>query len=368
MKFDATATILLGDAREKLKELEAESVQCTVTSPPYYGLRDYGTARWEGGDPECTHSPKRKSGNATSTLGGGKSTTSHAQEGFLGETCPKCGAIRIDNQIGLEATPEEYVSAIVDVFREIWRVTRKDGVAWLNIDDSYAGSNKGMGKNGKAYACPKQATNKGSVGVPVIETDIQSKSLMLIPFRLAIALQDDGWLVRCDVIWNKPNAMPESVTDRPTRAHEYLFLLTKSQSYYYNSEAVLEPYTKPLDRWGGDNLKADGQSSWDEGTGQSSYRDRNMRPNPNGRNRRSVWNINTVPYKEAHFATFPPDLIEPCILAGSREGDTVLDPFGGSGTTGMVALKHHRNAILIDANPEYIKLQKKRLQVTPRLL
>ena len=307
--------VLTGNNLQTLATLPAESVQCVVTSPPYYGLRSY-----------------------------------------LADDDPMKPF-----EIGQEKTPQEFIEKLVAVFREVRRVLKSDGTVWLNIDDSYAGSNKGMGKNGKAYAGPKQATNKGSVGVPVIETDIQSKSLMLIPFRLAIALQDDGWLVRCDVIWNKPNAMPESVTDRPTRAHEYLFLLTKSQSYYYNSEAVLEPYTKPLDRWGGDNLKADGQSSWDEGTGQSSYRDRNMRPNPNGRNRRSVWNINTQAYEGAHFATYPKRLVELCILAGSREGDTVLDPFSGSGTSGEVAQIHNRHYVGCELRSDYVALSHGRI-------
>jgi DNA modification methylase len=312
--------VLTGNNLETLATLPAESVQCVVTSPPYYGLRSY-----------------------------------------LADNDPMKPF-----EIGQEKTPQEFIEKLVAVFREVRRVLKSDGTVWLNIDDSYAGSNQGAGTKNPT---PKQASNRGTQYMMADGhksklakvKGIQNKSLMLIPFRLAIALQDDGWLVRCDVIWNKPNAMPESVTDRPTRAHEYLFLLTKSQSYYYNNEAILEPYTKPLDRWGGDNLKAEGQSSWDEGTGQSSYRDRNMRPNPNGRNRRSVWNINTEPYEGAHFATYPKRLVELCVFAGSREGDTVLDPFSGSGTTGEVSQTHKRDYVGCELRSDYVALSHRRI-------
>jgi len=302
--------VLTGNNLETLATLPAESVQCVVTSPPYYGLRSY-----------------------------------------LADDDPMKPF-----EIGQEKTPQEFIKKLVAVFREVRRVLKSDGILWVNIDDSYV-NNPGNGRGGESVG----GGSPHRSGIDTTKKGLPTKNLFLIPQRLIIALQDDGWFVRSDVIWNKPNAMPESATDRPTRAHEYLFLLTKSQNYYFNNEAILEPYTKPLDRWGGNNLKADGQSSWDEGTGQSSYRDRNMRPNPNGRNRRSVWNINTEPYEGAHFATYPKRLVELCILAGSREGDVVLDPFSGSGTTGEVSQIHKRDYVGCELRSDYVALSNKRI-------
>ena len=295
--------ILQGNVTDKLKEIETGTVQCVVTSPPYWGLRDYGT----------------------------------------------------EGQIGLEETPEKYVEKMVEVFREVKRVLKHDGTVWLNLGDSYSTSS---GTGGTKSFQPKQPMFAYTRKAP---KNLKPKDLVGIPWRVAFALQADGWYLRQDIIWHKPNPMPEPVQDRCTKAHEYIFLLTKSSKYYYDIDSIREPYTEPMNRWGGDKLKADGESVWDKGTGQSTYRDREMRPNPNGRNKRSVWTINTQPYKEAHFATFPQKIPELCIKAGSKEDDVVLDPFFGSGTTGYVAQKLGRRWIGIELNEDYIKIAKKRL-------
>src|SRR6266542_4119594 len=232
--------IRVGDVRDVLRTMEPESVQCVVTSPPYWGLRDYGTAKWEGGDPACEHSrqfiPRRPEdpGIRRSTLGGGKGTTTiQATARAYRHACSNCGAVRQDQQIGLEATPEEYVAVMVDVFREIRRVLRKDGTAWLNMGDSY-------GSGTRASRDYSKTTKHGYWNNPAIDKRIGSpaKQLLGTPWRVAFALQADGWYLRSDIIWAKPNPMPESVRDRPTKAHEYLFLLTKSERYFYDADAV----------------------------------------------------------------------------------------------------------------------------------
>ena len=306
--------ILIGDVLEKLKELSDESVQCVVTSPPYFGLRNYGA----------------------------------------------------DGQIGLERTPEEYVEKLVNVFREIRRVLRNDGSMFLNLGDSFAGGGRNAGNSKPHPKATKGLEHLGEVcpsyrGLP-------AKNLIGIPWHVALALQTDGWFLRCDIIWEKPNCMPDSCKDRPTRSHEYIFLLTKSSRYFYDAKAILEPYTKPMDRWAGEILDAKGKSEWDEGTGQKSYRTRNMRPNPNGRNKRSVWTIPTKSYLGAHFAVFPEALVEPCILAGSKEGGIILDPFAGSGTSLAVAKRLGRSFIGIELNPAYLPLIEKRLKEVPETL
>ncbi len=278
-------TIIQGDCRTALRDMPSESVNCCVTSPPYWGLRDYGHA----------------------------------------------------DQIGQEKTPQEFVETMRQVFSEVRRVLRKDGTCWLNLGDSYS-----TGSSGQNFLDPKgerpgggrlkEAGGYGHTGRKKIP-GLKSKDLIGIPWRVALALQADGWWLRSDIIWAKPNSMPESVTDRPTRSHEYLFLLTKSERYHYDHEAIKEPMA------GGDGL----------------------------RNKRDVWTMPTASYSDAHFATYPPDLIKPCILAGCPVGGTVLDPFGGSGTTGMVALELGRKAILIELNPEYAKLAEGRCFVTPGL-
>jgi DNA modification methylase len=331
-------TLYLGDCLQTLRTLPSASVQTCVTSPPYFGLRDYGTAQWQGGSAECDHSGKPMSTRAgfNERYFGRDSATGNKQDELrepFKAICGKCGAHRIDSQIGLESTPEAYVAKLVDVFREVRRVLHPTGTCWLNLGDSF-----------------------------------QDKQLLGIPWRTAFALQADGWYLRSDIIWHKPNPMPESVTDRPTKAHEYIFLLSKSASYYYDAEAIREPLS-PTASYGGTYRTVTKMDDSRNDKGTFNAIGKTILPDPNGRNRRSVWTVTTKPYSGAHFATFPPDLIEPCILAGSRKGDTVLDPFNGSGTTGAVALKHGRAYIGIDLNPDYIELAHDRIsKAQPMLL
>jgi len=285
------------------------TVQCCVTSPPYYGLRDYG----------------------------------------------------ISDQIGLEPTPDEYVAKLVSVFREVKRVLKDDGVLWLNLGDSYAGSSKGQGRKGTTSA--KQITNYGSYhGVSRMNyaDDVKDKDLIGIPWMVAFALRADGWYLRSDIIWHKPNPMPESVKDRPTKAHEYVFLLAKSQKYYYDNEAIEE---KSMSDFSGGCVG--GKKYTEVGYNPQSG---NEYVSDGMRNKRSVWTITTQPFKGAHFAVMPEKLVEPCVLAGSRPGDLILDPFAGSGTVGVVAQKLGRGFIGIELNPDYVKLAEARLIATPQSL
>lgn len=375
-----TVEILQGDCIEVLRKLPAESVNCCVTSPPYWGLRDYGTAKWEGGDPECDHkietTDNRKFANGRGEVGeewSGASLTSwthrDATVNAVGN-CPKCGATRIDSQLGLEPTPDEYLAKMVDVFREVRRVLRDDGTLWLNLGDTYAGSWGAMSYAGGDIAGRRFGGDNGKIGRPVssrLSGDLKPKDLVGIPWMFAFALRADGWWLRQDIIWHKPNPMPESVTDRCTKAHEYIFLLSKSEKYYYNSKAIAEEGSG-LSGGAciGPQTKAD-QTKHDDGHanigGGIQVQSRKYdRPEYVTRNKRSVWTVTTKPYKAAHFATFPPDLIQPCILAGCPEGGTVLDPFLGSGTTAMVAQRNGCRCIGIELNPEYVKLAEKRIR------
>ena len=285
--------LYLGNCLDHLEFMPDNSVNCCVTSPPYFGLRDYG----------------------------------------------------VDGQIGLEQTPEEYVTKMVEVFREVRRVLRDDGTLWLNLGDSYG----------------------------------KGKQLLGIPWMVAFALQADGWYLRQDIIWSKSNPMPESVRDRCTKSHEYIFLLSKSQRYYYNNDAIREPHTGEAAKAVAVGFKevgqrginssvrrglTDGQSTQFSKKGHSGYfgADGKCLLNPLGKNKRSVWNVPTQSVKGAHFATFPPALIEPCILAGCPAGGTVLDIFGGSGTTAGVAVAHGRDAIICELNPEYGQLVPERVE------
>ena len=250
-------TLLSGDCRDVLPTLAANSVHCVVTSPPYWNLRDYGTAQWDGGDAACSHAKDRTAGIASSTLNGGKATTNHQHEASYRDTCGKCGARRVDRQIGLEATPEAYLATMVAVFREVKRVLRPDGTLWLNIGDSY-NANQGSGFNGNA--------GKGTAS-PRVYSGLAPKQLLMMPARLALALQADGWWVRSDIIWHKPNPMPESVTDRPTSAHEHVFLLTKSARYFYDATPLREPHTEGTHSRGGVKDITDGSvkaRAWNE--------------------------------------------------------------------------------------------------------
>lgn len=376
-----TVQVITGDCLDVLRTLPDQSVHCCVTSPPYWGLRDYG----------------------------------------------------VDGQVGLENTPDAFVARLVGIFAEVRRVLRDDGTIWVNLGDSYSGSGKGGNPEDG-----KQATNKGSQTIGVLygktgetareaaltnvsrtwttQAGIKPKQLIGIPWRVAFALQADGWYLRSDIIWSKPNPMPESVTDRPTKAHEYIFLLAKSERYYYDAEAIAEPLaygsverlSQPTldEQLGSDrvpgktngNMKAVARASWKNSTfdkgktgyamqergGLKPYTGKATKDYASGgaqdasatkarivdailagdivtRNKRTVWTVTTKPFSGAHFATFPPDLIEPCIKAGCPVGGTVLDPFGGAGTTGLVADRLQRNAILIELNPEYADLARARI-------
>jgi DNA modification methylase len=391
-----TVRIINGDCRDVLKTLPSESVHCVVTSPPYFGLRDYG----------------------------------------------------VDGQIGLEPTPDEFVAAMVDVFTEVRRVLRADGTLWLNLGDSYAGSWGAQGRQGatgqmadrsvsrvreksklsaaQIAAHPQKMSRTGSIRQP----GLKPKDLIGIPWRVAFALQADGWYLRQDIVWHKPNPMPESVQDRCTKAHEYLFLLSKSERYFYDADAIAEPQvsdhvagnhshkgTEAYNAGATEHRTKAGLVEFAQRTRKQSIRALDLakqhgltekhiaairavgitdagkaqitqdgfgKNDPHiqaladeakaalggyyrefliseKRNKRSVWTVATMPFKEAHFATFPPALIEPCILAGSPAGGTVLDPFGGAGTTGLVADRLQRNAILIELNPEYADMAERRI-------
>ena len=355
------------------------SVNCVVTSPPYYGLRDYGTAKWEGGDPNCKHY----------IAGDGEPGETHAgivQQGNKGsmrkakDVCPHCGAIRIDQQIGLEQTPAEYVNDIVQVFREVWRVLRDNGVVWLNLGDSYSSykdcksvpdSLRVGGRSESANSIEKGKSVTRNTRV-MRSVGLKDKDLIGIPWMVAFALRDDGWWLRQDIIWHKPNPMPESVKDRCTKAHEYVFLLSKSPRYYYDYEAVLEPISdKSLKRaeygWDCDRPSTKNASLGGDGIHTEKMGERFV--NPAGRNRRSVWTVTTSPYKGAHYATFPPKLIEPMILAGCPVGGIVLDPFVGSGTTIMVANQLGRRGVGLDLSFKYLHEDaKKRIEtVQPKI-
>lgn len=381
-----------GDVVTELGKMDAESVQTCVTSPPYWGLRDYRTGEWGGGDSECEHNGRANPRSDTTSSGPGESGKfsgdsrgSQAAKQYVipdRDTCRHCGAVRIDSQIGLEPTPEAYVERMVEVFREVRRVLRDDGTVWLNLGDSYAAS-LGQRKTTDSIG-PKQETNTGSntVGSRSVDT-LKPKNLVGIPWRVAFALQADGWWLRSDIIWAKPNPMPESVTDRPTRSHEYIFLLTKSARYFYDAKAIAEPVVygdHPRNGCPGPDIQAPGQSAQSGITKRrrSGNKERVLGPgrsHPDShlgssvpwedlegtRNKRDVWTVTSKPYPEAHFATYPPALIEPCILAGSPCGELVLDPFCGSGTTGVVALRHGRRFIGIDLNPEYCEMARARI-------
>lgn len=352
-------TLLQGDCRVVLPTLADESVNCIVTSPPYYGLRDYGTATWEGGDSACDHRiPLTTKGGCAV---GNKQSTNHGSYGYREWlTCGRCGAKRVDAQIGLEHTPESYVAELVSVFRECRRVLRGDGVFWLNIGDSYAGSTN-TGEKKSIQGSPKRVGAMNDAVRPIPD-GIKPKDIIGVPWRVAFALQSDGWYLRQDIIWAKPNSMPESVTDRCTKAHEYVFLLTKSERYFYDADAIMEKATETtIERCKYTRVSEKGKRGFEEGgnyVGPSHDVAHRARQIESGtRNKRSVWTIATQPCSMAHFAVMPEALVAPCILAGCPVGGTVLDPFGGSGTVGKVAEELGRNSILIELNPAYIELQ-----------
>lgn len=331
-------TILNGDSLEMLRTLPEQSVNMCVTSPPYYGLRDYGE----------------------------------------------------DGQIGLEETPEKYVERLVDVFREVRRVLKNDGTLWLNLGDSYCSTAPGtmsdpLRQEGILNGVTNKAAESRRQFRPYTPQGMKPKDLMGIPWMIAFALRSDGWYLRQDIIWHKPNPMPESVKDRCTKAHEYVFLLSKSAKYYYNHEAIKEDATTNENRPDGvvrnriyeyDSKRNNNPEAY-LGNPDQSFRGQKTKgkvpingmpqrhgediPTSRKRNKRSIWTVNTKPYSEAHFAVFPDDLIKPCVLAGSKKGGVVLDPFFGSGTTGEVAIRAGRKFIGVELNPEYVEMATKRL-------
>lgn len=340
--------ILQGDCREVLKTLPEGSINMCVTSPPYYGLRNYGTATWTGGDPKCDHVEK------VAAHGGERADRDQTGNTFYYKgTCEKCGATSEDHQIGLEETPEEYIAQLVEVFRGVKRVLRDDGTLWVNIGDSYYNYRVGEAFVKQSFASNRQDLPTASPSRNNKLDGLKNKDLIGIPWMLAFALRADGWYLRQDIIWHKPNPMPESVKDRCTKAHEYIFLLSKKKEYYFDYEAIKEDTVKT-----GGSPRLFGAKE-QEGTMRGDIGNEFV---DNGkRHKRSVWSVNTKPYKEAHFATFPTELITPCILAGCPKDGTVLDPFGGSGTTGYVADKLGRNATLIELNPSYIEIAEERI-------
>jgi len=347
--------IEFGDCREIMRKWASQGVkaQTCVTSPPYYGLRDYGTAKWEGGDSHCEHSISMP----TKWNDPKRGTVLRPEVGHRGgssSNCHLCGAKRIDEQLGLEDTPDDYIKNMVEVFRCVWDVLEDDGTLWVNIGDSYCNS------NGFARASPEYQ-REGRNNMPANDrkldklhaTGLKTKDLIGIPWMLAFALRADGWYLRQDIIWSKPNAMPEPVQDRCTKSHEYVFLLSKSHKYYYDIESIQEPAIYAGDDRGSrtDSRRGTEANSVSGKTGEF-------------KNKRSVWTVTTKPYSGAHFAVFPTELIEPCILAGAPLGGIVLDPFMGSGTTAQVAQDLGRQYIGCELNPEYGKLQKKRTAQT----
>jgi DNA modification methylase len=319
------AEVIRGDALTVLGQMPDGVARTCVTSPPYFGLRDYGA----------------------------------------------------EGQIGLEKTPEEYAARLVEVFREVRRVLTDDGTLWLNLGDSYAANRsyqvsqtkhpsldygsanatkartwranpEGLDSGLEGGKATYQRQNRnGSPCAP----GYKPKDLIGVPWLVAFALRADGWYLRSEIIWHKPNPMPESVRDRPTKAHEQIFLLSKNASYYYDAEAITEPSVSNRERG-----RPDGQPTY-----AKFGRNTSCGVNPSGRNRRSVWTVSTKPFKQCHFATFPEDLITPCVLAGSREGDTVIDPFSGAGTTGVVAVKHGRNFVGVELNADSVAMSERRI-------
>jgi DNA modification methylase len=344
------AKIIVGDVRTAMQSIPDQSVQTCITSPPYWGLRDYGTGTWLGGDESCSH--KRDSKYSDKTITGHKNPAiGGVGDAIYKSICERCGATREDDQLGLEESPQQYVDQMVEVFREVWRVLKDDGTLWLNIGDSYAGSGKGPAGNLGATHNERHMEHKHSAIVP---DGLKPKDLVGIPWRLAFALQADGWYLRQDIIWHKPNPMPESVTDRCTKSHEYVFLLTKSRHYFYDHEAIKEPVAQD---WGTRD-RTQGKYH-NEGSGLTPHS--GLTKSYETRNKRDVWTVATKPYKEAHFAVMPEALVEPCLLAGSAAGDTVFDPFTGSGTVGMVALRHNRNFVGTELNATYAELAVNRI-------
>ena len=353
--------VLFGDCIEQLRKIPEGSVQTCVTSPPYYGLRDYlGARKWMGGDPACDHDQAIEHGphhpGQVEQTKWKKAEAAGKGQTALTYSCSKCDAWY--GQIGQEPHHVLYIEHMVEVFREVWRTLRSDGTLWLNIGDAYANDSKWGGTTSGKHT--KDLHGKTAVGRSKKQTGLKPKDLMMVPARLAIALQEEGWTLRSDVVWHKPNVMPESVQDRPTNAYEHVFLLTKGPEYFYDADAIREPFTgeNDHDRTGG-SYAPPGQSPHTGSREGLAY-------NPLGRNKRNVWSINTRPYKGAHFAVMPPELAETCIKAGSKPGDLVLDPFAGSGTTLAAAKGLRRDYVGIEINEDYRPLIEERTGVASK--
>jgi len=342
-----------GNCIDKIKELEDNYIDCVVSSPPYYGLRDYGTASYDGGDPDCKHS-------ITDGIVDNKNNKliERPDRASDKKNCVKCGAKRIDEQFGLEKTYQDYLANTVKVFATFRPKLKDTATIWWNVGDSYSSglrtstTNQSL-RGGKDYGVTRTPVQNG----------IKEKDLLMIPNRVAIALQESGWYIRSEIIWHKPNPMPESIKDRPTSAHEKIWLITKNKKYYYDSDAIKEPVKEISKKRVQYGLKHKHPNNIGVAIPPVNTEKMGERfCNSDGkRNKRNVWTVTTKPCKEAHFATFPKDLIEPCIKAGCPEGGVVLDPFGGAGTTGIVAQSLNRQAILIELNPEYIEISKNRI-------
>jgi len=349
--------VFFGDCRESMRKMAQEGikVQTCITSPPYYGLRDYGTGTWIGGDSNCSH--KRDSKHSEKTITGHANKDLTVGDAIYKTKCPKCGAIRKDLQIGLEESPKEFINNLVEVFACVWDVLADNGTLWVNLGDSYYNYRPGKGQRVVANSIASQKASEFEFNAKrgnKLE-GYKEKDLMGMPWRLAFALQDWGWTLRQDIIWHKPNPMPESMKDRCTKSHEYIFLLTKQSKYYFDNESIKDPVK---DNWGTRD-RSNGKYH-NEGSGLQPHS--GLEKSYEMANKRSVWTVNTKPYKGSHFAVYPEELVEPMILAGSQVGDIVLDPFFGSGTTGAVAQKLGRQYIGCELNQEYEILQKERLK------
>lgn len=367
------------DCIEGLRTLPDNSVDCCVTSPPYYALRDYGTGHWEGGDPNCNHESAKIKTRFDYSISEKQKSSKGTDVPNHKKVCPTCGAIYIDCQIGLEDTPQAYIDRLTEVFTEVLRVLKPEGTLWLNIGDSYWGG----GWRNATFNEHSGNIQKGSKGTYCGDTmpackgkqgDYKPKDLIGIPWMLAFSLRSAGWYLRQDIIWEKGNPMPESVTDRCTKSHEYIFLMSKSQRYYFDYEAIQEPATsstKPR-MFGakqqngtmrndiGNTYKPRTKNCMEDGQKPNTMHLRREAGLPDEqyvvRNKRDVWSVNVKPDTVAHFATYPEELIRPCILAGCPKDGIVLDPFMGSGTTARVAMKLDRNYIGFELNPEYCKI------------
>lgn len=371
--------IYQGDCLERLKLLPDECVDCCITSPPYFGLRDYGTAEWIGGNPQCSHSgqPMRTRAKINQNCNTGNDEKNATVYEPFGKVCGICGAVRVDKQIGLEETPQAYIERLTTVFREIRRVLKPRGTLWIIIGDSYAGSGKGAWKKKITQKEVYIPTPGDSVSrMPNKWTNIRPKNLIGIPWTLAFALREDGWFLRQDIVWNKKNPMPESVTDRCTKSHEYIFLLSKSAKYYYDYISIRQPSKIKENRPSGIVRNREYKYNSKPNLNPRAYLMNNL-PNPTKAkrndtyqktisdsmvNKRDVWTVATRPFREAHFAVFPEALITDCVKAGCPEGGIVLDPFMGAGTTGLVAKKQGRHYIGIELNIQYVELANKRVK------